>query len=73
VLTRAAAAAGGIEPLAARLGFSNIMVRAWLNGSAAAPDDVFFSAVAIIYDEDPMGATPAEASGNPRGDDSTRA
>ena len=70
MLTRAAAVVGGVEPLASRLGFSNIVVRAWINGSAAAPDDVFFSAVAIIYDEDPMGTPPAEASHNPRRDDS---
>jgi hypothetical protein len=69
---RAADMVGGVEALAARLGFSSIIVRAWISGSATAPEVVFFSAVALIYDEDPRGTPPAEGLANARRDESTR-
>ena len=51
-MTRAAQTVGGVEQLAKRLGFSHVMVRAWMAGSAKPPDDVFFKAVAILHGEE---------------------
>jgi hypothetical protein len=54
VITRAADAIGGAEELSRRLGYSSVMVRAWMAGTVKVPEDVFFKAVAILHGEDPQ-------------------
>jgi hypothetical protein len=49
-MNRAAATAGGVAPLAKRLGYSEILVRAWMAGKVAPPESVFFKAVSILAD-----------------------
>ena len=61
VMCRAADAVGGVGELAKRLGFSHIMVRAWMTGTSKPPEDVFFKAVAILHGEE-SGASGSDAS-----------
>jgi DNA-binding transcriptional regulator YdaS (Cro superfamily) len=47
-LQRAAEVLGGTEPLAARLGVSQPIVRAWISGSVRPPEKHFFLVVDIL-------------------------
>ena len=42
----------GIEQFAARIGFSTLMVRAWMGGRVRPPEDVFFEAIGILHGQD---------------------
>lgn len=51
VFAAAALVLGGEEHLAARLGVSTTLVRAWSAGAAKAPEEAYVQAVVILHGE----------------------
>ena len=65
VLARAAAMLGGVEALAARLGMSQRLLAHYIEGSDPIPDALLLSAIDVVLDEAPKGASPDTLGGHP--------